>query len=180
MRAFILALTLGGAGVSAQTPEDPKLTTLTIDVGGVVLREVWDLNGSTESLAGAAAGIDRQVWRGVALRGEALALHVDQAGGNAWLRGFTVGTRTRWRTRQVRPFVDIAVGLSNATLPVPPTGTRVNYLAVIGAGIERRLGSVVLAVTGRWLHASNNGREGRHRNPDTQSLGALVSVGWEH
>jgi hypothetical protein len=76
--------------------------------------------------------------------------------------------------------VDVAVGVSQSTKDVPPGGTRFNYLALIGAGAERRLGPVNLGVTGRWTHVSNNGREGRHRNPDIQSLGALVSIGWEH
>jgi hypothetical protein len=76
--------------------------------------------------------------------------------------------------------LDIAVGMSNASRAIPPGGTPFNFLALVGAGIERRIGPTRVAVTGRWLHASNNGREGRHLNPDIQSLGALVSVGWEH
>ena len=107
-------------------------------------------------------------------------LRVTQEVEDAWLGGFTLGTRTRLGTGTTRPLVDVAVGLSRSTAAVPPNGTRFNYLAVIGAGVERRSGKMTLSVTGRWLHASNNGREGRHLNPDIQSLGALVSVGWEH
>lgn len=146
----------------------------------MVLREVWDFNGATEALGGVVAGVDRRAWRGVALRGEVMALRVWQDSGDAWLRGFTVGTRIRWNARRTRPLLDVAVGLSHATRPVPVGGTQFNYLAVIGAGIERPVGATMVGVTGRWVHASNNGREGRHLNPDIQSLGVLVSVGWEH
>ena len=151
-----------------------------VDVGAALLREAWDLNGSTESLAGVVAGVDRRVWRGLSVRGELLALRVMQDDADGWLGGFTVGTRMRWGSARVRPVVDVAVGLSNATRPVPPRGTSFNYVAAIGAGVEVPLRPAVVTVTGRWLHASNNGREGRHRNPDIQSLGAVVSVGWEY
>ena len=151
-----------------------------VDVGTMFLREAWDFNGATETLAGMVVGADHRVWRGVAVRGELLALRVWQDDADAWLGGFTLGTRMRLRNYGTRPFVELAVGLSNATGPVPPAGTRFNYLAVIGIGVERPVGTARLAVTGRWVHASNNGRDGRHRNPDIQSLGAVLSVGWEH
>jgi hypothetical protein len=151
-----------------------------IDVGVAGLREAWDFNESTESLAGVVAGVDRRVWRGVAVRGELLALRVIQDDEGSWLRGFTVGTRMRWGQGSLRPLVDLSVGLSTATQPVPARGTRFNYLAAVGAGVELPLGRARLTVTGRWLHASNNGREGRHRNPDIQSLGGVVSIGWEY
>jgi hypothetical protein len=151
-----------------------------VDLGVLALREAWDINESVETLAGVAAGAERRVWRGVSARGEIVTLRVLQRDEDAWLRGLTLGTRMRWTRAAVTPFVDVAVGLSSATIPVPRAGTRFNYLAVIGAGIEREAGPIVLSVTARWLHASNNGREGRHLNPDIQSLGALVSVGWKH
>jgi hypothetical protein len=91
-----------------------------------------------------------------------------------------VGTRGRWGRGSLRPVVDVAVGLSNATRPVPPRGTSFNYLAAIGAGFEMAPRPAVVTVTGRWWHASNNGREGRQRNPDIQSLGVVVGVGWEY
>lgn len=151
-----------------------------VDLGATFLREAWDLNRSIETLSGVVGGVDRTVGRGVAVRSEVMMLRVTQEVEDAWLGGFTLGTRTRLGTGTTRPLVDVAVGLSRSTAAVPPNGTRFNYLAVIGAGVERRSGKMTLSVTGRWLHASNNGREGRHLNPDIQSLGALVSVGWEH
>ena len=151
-----------------------------IDAGVAVLSEAWDFNEATESFAGLIVGADRRVWKGLSLRGELLMLSVTQQPDHAWLRGVTVGTRMRWGQAHVRPVVDAGVGLSDSTRPVPTGGTAFNYLAVIGAGVEAPLGAVIVAVTGRWLHASNNGREGRHNNPDVQSLGAVVSVGWEY
>jgi hypothetical protein len=151
-----------------------------VDLGAMVLAEVWDFNEGTEVLTGAVAGVDHRVWRGIAVRAEVMALRVWQDRDSAWLGGFTVGTRVRLNNQRTRPFIDVAVGLSNATAPVPPTGTEFNYLAAIGAGVEHQVGAVRVVVTGRWLHASNNGRAGRHRNPDIQSLGAVLSVGWEH
>jgi hypothetical protein len=151
-----------------------------VDVGILVAREAWDGNGSTESLVGVAGGVDRRIWRALTVRAEGTALRVWQESDDAWLAGGTVGTRWRWGEGRWRPMLDVAVGVSQSTKAVPPGGTRFNYLALIGAGAERRVGPINLGVTGRWTHVSNNGREGRHRNPDIQSLGALVSVGWEH
>jgi Lipid A 3-O-deacylase (PagL) len=151
-----------------------------IDVGAAVLREAWDFNDSTEHLGGFVAGVDRRVWRALFIRGELLALRAMQDGDDSWVRGFTVGTRMRWGEPGFRPVVDVAFGLSSATRPVPPGGTAFNYLAAIGAGVEMPVRPAIVTVTARWLHASNNGREGRQRNPDIQSLGAVVSVGWEY
>jgi Lipid A 3-O-deacylase (PagL) len=145
-----------------------------------MLWEAWDFNDSTEHLGGLVAGVDRRVWRGLFIRGEVLALRAMQHGDDSWVGGFTVGTRMRWGRGGLRPVVDVAVGSSSATRPVPPGGTAFNYLAAIGAGVEMPVGPSIVIVTARWLHASNNGREGRQRNPDLQSLGAVVSVGWEY
>ena len=84
----------------------------------------------------------------------------------------------RWRNAGARPFLDVVVGLSDSTREVPPRGTRFNYLAAIGGGVETRWRHLVFSLGGRWLHVSNAGREGNHRNPDIQSLGVLGGVGW--
>lgn len=151
-----------------------------LDAAATLAREAWDLNGSHEWLGGAIGGVDLRVWRGVSLRSELQALRVAQDGADAWLRGWTIGTRLRGHQPTLRPLVDVAVGLSHATTAVPAGGTRFNYLALIGAGVEAPFGAARLAVTGRWLHASNNGREGHARNPDIQSLGLVIGVGWEY
>ena len=53
-----------------------------------------------------------------------------------------------------------------------------NSLLVLGGGIEVPYSTVHLIVGARWLHVSNNGREGNSRKPDIQSLGGFVGVGW--
>jgi len=178
--AIILALVLGASG-APQAPEAPqapwKAPEWNFDVNTALFREAWDENEQIEWLAGVGAAVDRRVWRGLALRGELLALRVQQAR-VAWLRGFTVGTRARWHRSRVQPIADVAVGLSHSTAEVPVRGTRSNYLAVIGAGAETAVGQHRVSITGRWLHLSNNGREGRQRNPDIQSLGVVVGLGW--
>jgi hypothetical protein len=148
------------------------------DTSAAVFGEAWDRNEASESLAGLVVGADRHLWRWFTFRGEAVLLRVWQRDEDAWLRGFTIGTRARGTQPGLRPLVDIAVGLSDATRPVPIRGTEFNYLAQIGAGAEIPMGRVLLIVTGRWFHISNSGREGRHLNPDIQAIGALVGVGW--
>lgn len=151
-----------------------------LDVSGGAWHEAWDVNARRESLAGIVVGSDIVAWRRVSVRSEALVVRVMQEGSDAWVRGFTIGSRVHWRQAMPRPFVDIAVGLSNATLPTPPGGTRFNYLALAGVGVELRMSAqTALIISGRWLHVSNNGRDGRTRNPDIQSLGALAGIRWE-
>jgi hypothetical protein len=178
--ALAIVAFLGGVQLDGHAQTPVTAAAWQVDLAGTFLGEAWDLNGSTEWLGGFIAGLDRRVWRGVAIRGEALALRVWQRGDDAWLGGATIGTRMRWPRRVVSPVVDVAVGLSQANRPLPPRGTSFNYLAVIGGGIEVPVRPVFLTVTGRWLHASNNGRDGRDRNPDIQSLGLVFGVGWRY
>jgi hypothetical protein len=177
--ALAIVAFLLGVSLEARAQSHASLSPWHVDVATTVFREAWDRNDSTEWLSGAILGVDRRIWRGLAVRTEALALRVFQHAEDAWLRGLTLGTRARWRRGSTSPVIDVAVGISDATQAVPPRGTSFNYLAAIGGGIEVPLRRMRLAVTGRWLHASNNGREGRHRNPDIQSLGLIVGVGWE-
>jgi lipid A 3-O-deacylase PagL len=143
-----------------------------------VAAEAWDRNESSEALVGLLVGIDRRLWKGIAFRTEGLLMHVEQSGPDAWLRGFTIGSRARWSRSFGRPFVDVGVGLSHATAETPPRGTSSNYLIVSGGGVELDAGRMTLEVGARWLHVSNNGRDGRARNPDIQALGVSVAVGW--
>jgi hypothetical protein len=151
-----------------------------VDAAVMALPEAWDYNEARESLMGAGIGIDRHVWGPLAARGEGVVLRVAQNGDDGWLRGVTLGMRARWSRARSSPFLDVAVGPSTATVAIPIRGTTFNYLAVVGAGIEFPLRGIQMAVSARWLHISNNGREGRHRNPDIQTLGAVVGVGWKN
>jgi len=74
--------------------------------------------------------------------------------------------------------VDLAVGLSDSTVAVPKRGTTFNYLIVGGAGVELPGRAMTVDLGLRWLHVSNNGREGSGRNPDIQSLGITAGVSW--
>jgi hypothetical protein len=170
--ACLVVLVLGSVA-----PADAQEPAWTIDVTSGYYVEAWELNGSTEHLAGIQAGIDGRLWRGVALRGEGVVLRVHQQGPETWLRGATLGMRAR-RGSPARVFLDIGAGVATAGESVPPTGTRFNYLLVLGGGIEVPWSSLHVTAGARWLHVSNNGRGGRARNPDIQSLGGFVGVGW--
>jgi hypothetical protein len=139
--------------------------------------EAWDLNERHEILNGLSAGIDVRVWRGVAIRGDGWLLHVDQRGEDAWVRASTLSMRVRGRAATVRSFFDIGAGGSRAGLPIPPGGTRFNYVLLLGGGIEVPMSGAHVTLGARWLHFSNNGRGG-HRNPDIQSLGGFAGIGW--
>jgi hypothetical protein len=168
-------MALSAAHPSAQTP------AWQVDVGGVLAAEAWDFNEHKESLTGFVAGVERRMWGVLRLRVETPLVHVQQTGGDAWLRGVTVGPRVRWRRARIKPFVDLAVGMSDATRPVPLRGTAVNFLAQAGAGVQLPLnGRLSVDLAGRWVHISNNGREGRQRNPDIQALGAVIAIGWSY
>src|SRR5688500_3461720 len=130
VKTCLLVLVLGSA-----TPAVAQERAWTIDVTSGYYVEAWEFNGSTEHLVGIQAGIDGRLWRGVALRGEGVVLRVHQQGAETWLRGATLGIRAR-RGSVARVFLDTGVGVATAGDPVPPTGTRLNYLLIVGAGIE--------------------------------------------
>lgn len=147
------------------------------DVGGTALSEAWDYNLSREIMAGLVGGVDLQVWRALHVRAEGSLLHVAQRGDDAWVGGATLGLRTRWRGAGQRWFADLAGGVSQATRRVPPRGTAFNFLLAAGVGVTIPVGGWWLDVGARYLHLSNNGREGHDRNPDIQSLGVVLAVG---
>jgi hypothetical protein len=74
-------------------------------------------------------------------------------------------------------FSEIAAGPSWSDTAVPDGGTRFNYFGYAGIGVSHRLGRQVHGTAGlRWLHLSNNGREGHDHNPDIQALGGYVAI----
>ena len=129
-------------------------------------------------MTGLHGGVDRRVWRALAIRGEGTLLHVHQNGRDTWLRGAVVAMRARRGTRRVRIFLDAGGGLATAALRVPPTGTRSNYLLLLGGGLEAPWSRFHATLGARWLHLSNGGREGRLANPDIQSLGGFAGLGY--
>jgi hypothetical protein len=80
--------------------------------------------------------------------------------------------RPRWSL-----YWEFQVGISESDTPVPPGGTRFNYLALGGIGAAWRLRPGVHALGGlRWVHVSNNSLAGRHRNPDIEAVGPMLGV----
>lgn len=158
----------------------------TVDVTPASYVEAWELNESVEHLTGVQAGVDRRVWRAMAIRAEGMLLHVHQAGDDTWLHATSLGFRTRrpfdfaqgGRARTAQLFLDVAGGWAGAGKRVPPTGTRYNYLALIGGGVEVPWSHVRVTLSARWLHLSNGGREGPRANPDIQSLGGFAGLGY--
>lgn len=173
--AIVALLALAADVGLAQTP------AWHVDVVGIALPETWDHNESRELIVGVSVGAERRLWRALRLRTEGLMLRVNQTGPDAWVRGLIVGARGRWQASRVKPFFDVAVGVSGATARVPTRGTSFNYVIVAGGGIQVPMRSrVSLDLGGRWFHLSNNGREGRHRNPDIQTLGPFLAIGWSY
>ena len=148
-----------------------------VDVGGAALVEAWDLNDHREWLTGVTAGMENRLWRTLRLRLEGWFIRSLQEGADGWVAGFDIGPRWRWGTGRARPFADLSVGLST------PRGAarRHSFQLRRSSGRWTAGGPGRTGKTRRWrgrLHLSNNGREGRQRNPDIQSLGAVVAVGW--
>ena len=144
-----------------------------------VYNEAWNLNDRREWLVDGTAG----VWWSFADRAmlvtEFHAARVFQAPSRAaYINGFT--PLLRWRLFQPRSwtvFVDVGPGISWSDTAVPPRGTRFNYLLLAGTGVSRRIGRQTHAVAGfRWIHVSNNGRDGRGRNPDIEALGGYGGI----
>jgi hypothetical protein len=176
MRSVKLVVLL--IGLLAAAPLDAQEPRWTVDVTPASYVEAWDLNEEREWLTGLQVGIDRAVWRAVAVRAEGLLLHVRQATDDAWLRGATIGMRARRRRDRAQIFLDLAGGRAHAGQPVPPRGTQASYILLLGGGLEIPWSRVHLTASARWFHLSNNGSEGRHQNPDIQALGAFAGIGW--
>jgi Lipid A 3-O-deacylase (PagL) len=176
MRPVIAGLAIVWLGVPPAFAQEPAWTA---DLTLASYVEAWELNDSVEHLTGMMGGVDRTVWRGVALRGEGLIHYVHQSGDATWLRGMTLAMRTRRRARTVQMFLDVGCGLAAAARRVPPSGTRSNYLLLLGGGAEVPVAGAHLTAGVRWLHLSNGGREGRVQNPDIQSLGGFAGLAWK-
>lgn len=170
--ALLTATTVAAAQPAREAPQHRA------DVSAVVAREAWDLNQSREHLVGAVAGAERRVWRGLAVRGELLVKRVSQHDGPTWLGGAALAARLSGRRRGAAPYAEIGGGWTTAGRPVPPSGTAANYVLLAGGGLDLPAGDATLTLGLRWLHLSNNGRAGRHRNPDVQAIAASAGIAW--
>jgi hypothetical protein len=150
-----------------------------IELAGALFVESWNLNRRRETLQGALFGFTWAPMERLALVAEISGTRVAQAGPrDAFLIG--ISPLARWRVLD-RPrwswFVEAGPGASWSDTVVPPGGTRFNFLLQAGAGALVRAGDRSRVLLGfRWFHLSNNGRQGRDRNPDIQALGGYVGV----
>lgn len=140
--------------------------------------EAWNYNGSHEETYGYTAGVTYGLGNGIVLIARTPLYYVSQRGVDGFLFGGTFGIRGRiYRRQRVSIFLEFEVGVSESDTPVPPRGTRFNYLALGSAGATIRVRSGVHLLAGlKWIHVSNNGLAGRDRNPDIEAVGPTVGV----
>ena len=150
-----------------------------VEVSGQFLVEAWDLNVSKESLFGGTVGLGYALAERWQINAELSFLRVSQDTSYDVLLSAVSGI-VRWRAYQDGPvsiFLEIGPGVSYASDEVPAGGTRFNLVLQAGGGMTYRLVPRVNLVGGLcWLHLSNNGLNGRDKNPDIQALG--MYLGW--
>jgi hypothetical protein len=149
--------------------------SLGVEFGGALMIEAWNLNDRQEWLADGSAAVFWSFSRRATLLVEFHATRVAQVSSrNAFVNGLV--PQVRWRLFDIPGgtlFGEFGPGISWSDTRTPPRGTAFNYLIQGTVGVTRRIGSRSHLVTGfRWLHISNNSREGRARNPDIEALGA--------
>jgi hypothetical protein len=173
------------AGLSAQSPavnqisDDPFARgTWQLELSGHTGIETWNYNISHEEMYGGFAGASYGLRDGLALTAGAPLYYVSQRGVDGWLLGATFGVRGRvYRARATTIFLGFEVGVSESDTFVPPRGTRFNYLALGTAGVMVRAKAGVHVFGAiKWIHVSNNGLAGRHRNPDIEAVGPQLGV----
>lgn len=157
-------------------PDDRRIG---VEITGTYQTEAWNLNGSRERLAGGGVGVWWEFHERLAVLVDLRLIRVFQVTArDAYVLG--VMPLLRWQVHDATPwtaFVELGPGVSWSSTEVPLQGTRFNYLALLGAGVTRRVGGSAEVIAGlRWLHISNGGREGGTRNPDLQMLGPYAGV----
>jgi hypothetical protein len=167
----------GGQGGEGQTLPRGMFEkgSLGVEFGGALMIEAWNLNDRREWLADGSAAVFWSFSRRATLLVEFHATRIEQVSSrNAFVNGLV--PQVRWRLFDIPGgtlFGEFGPGISWSDTRTPPRGTAFNYLIQGTIGVTRRLGSRSHLVTGfRWLHISNNSREGRSRNPDIEALGA--------
>ncbi len=150
-----------------------------IELGMGLLGETWNLNNRREWLAD---GMLSMWWSFVNHATLVIEFHAtrvfQEPSRDAFVTGILPVLRVRVAESTVgNVFAELGVGASWSDTAVPERGTRFNYLATAGLGVSRAIGRQTSLTTGfRWFHLSNNGREGRDRNPDIQALGGYAAL----
>lgn len=149
-----------------------------LELGGQGALETWNYNISHEELYGWRAGLTYGIREGLTLVAGSPVWYVAQRRTDAFLIGATIGIRGRiYRRGKVSAFLEVDLGVSESDTPVPPRGTRFNYLALGGGGATIRVRRGMYLLTGlKWIHISNNGLAGRNRNPDIEAVGPQAAL----
>jgi hypothetical protein len=175
---FAAVLVLVAASAAAQARDPFVRGTVGIEVAAAPLVETWNLNGHREPALEGSVSFWGAVSSGVALGVEFHNMYVWQHPTNAFVQGISPLVRIRLNDNPAWDwYFEGGPGVSWSDVTAPPHGTKFNYLFQFGTGVLRRTGDnhhLVLAY--RFLHLSNNGREGKIRNPDFEMMGAYV--GW--
>jgi hypothetical protein len=149
-----------------------------LELSAQVFAEAWNYNVSREELYVLAPGLVCPVRDGLAIVAAVPMGYVSQRATDAAFLGVTAGVRWRAARRgRASLFLELSVGAAQADTPVPPRGTRVNYLFAPAGGVTIALPHGAHLLVGlRWLHLSNNSLAGRDRNPDIQAIGVQAGL----
>jgi hypothetical protein len=149
-----------------------------LDLSATGLSEAWNYNESREELYGVDLGMAYAARDGLVLHVGSMLAYTSQRGADAVIVGVVGGPRWAVFRRAGRSLtIELDVGVSRAELPVPPRGTRFNYVFRPTIGAVWPIGAGLIGTAGlTWLHLSNNGLAGRHRNPDVQAIGLRLGV----
>jgi len=149
-----------------------------LELTGHAALETWNYNISHEEMLAIIPGVTYGIGRGVVFKIGSPLYRVWQRGTDAYLFGVTWGVRSRvLRRARWSLFWELELGISESDTCVPPGGTRFNYQVLGGGGATFRVRPGVHALAGvRWVHVSNNGLAGRHRNPDIEAVGPMMGV----
>lgn len=142
------------------------------------MQEAWNYNEAHEWLIEGSGSMWWAFKKGLAVGIEFQQARVFQVTPGAWVQGFSPLFRWRYVERpNWNAYFEVGPGISWSDRPAPPRGTLFNYLFQSETGVMRRLTRRTHAVVAfRFLHLSNNGREGLDRNPDIEAVGLRAGV----
>lgn len=180
--AGLILLLISGPAALAQAPPpsrsafDRGAVSVEFALGGLV--EAWNLNREREWLLDATGSFWWAFAENCALGAEFRHTRIYQETPNAFLQGFSPLFRWRYLNRdRWEMFLEVGPGISWSDIETPPVGTKFNYLFQGSTGVLRRVGRNIHALAAfRFLHISNNGREGKPRNPDIEALGGFGGI----
>jgi hypothetical protein len=174
---FLAVLTVA-APARAQERQPFQKGVVGVEFAVSPLIEIWNLNIHREPIVDISASFWGAISDRFSLGIEFQHAFVIQHTPGAFVQG--ISPLFRWRFADQPSwdwFLEVGPGVSWSDLDTPPRGTRFNYLFQAGAGVMRRVArSQHLVLAYRFLHLSNNHREGRIRNPDLEMMG--LYAGW--